>query len=200
MLSFELAFKYRNPVVIVGDGYLGQMTGKVRLPGEMVVPGIPEWAVFGDRSHRGNLICSINLSEIELEQHNVQLNEKYDRMTAEEQRADLYRCDDAEILARGLQHAVAARQGRHQGAARRGASRWASSAPSRSGPSRSTAFRTLLDRVEHLVVVEASSGQLEDELRLALSHAGCARPTADEPRAPHGRDPPVAGRDRRARA
>ena len=32
MLSFELAFKYRNPVVILGDGYLGQMTGKVRLP------------------------------------------------------------------------------------------------------------------------------------------------------------------------
>ena len=32
MLSFELAFKYRNPVVVLGDGYLGQMTGKVRLP------------------------------------------------------------------------------------------------------------------------------------------------------------------------
>ena len=63
MLSFELAFKYRNPVVIVGDGYLGQMTGKVRLPRQMVEPGIPEWAVFGDRSHRGNLICSIDLSE-----------------------------------------------------------------------------------------------------------------------------------------
>ncbi len=29
MVAFELAFKYRNPVVIVGDGYLGQMTGKV---------------------------------------------------------------------------------------------------------------------------------------------------------------------------
>ena len=71
MLAFELAFKYRNPVVIVGDGYLGQMTGKVTLPREMVVPGIPEWAVFGDRSHRGNLICSINLSEVDLEQHNI---------------------------------------------------------------------------------------------------------------------------------
>ena len=52
MLSFDLAFKYRNPVVIVGDGFLGQMTGKVRLPSKMVKPGIPEWAVFGDRSHR----------------------------------------------------------------------------------------------------------------------------------------------------
>ena len=64
----------------------------------MIKPGIPEWAVYGDRSHRGNLICSINLSEAELEQHNIHLNEKYERMTAEEQRADFYRCDDAEVL------------------------------------------------------------------------------------------------------
>jgi pyruvate/2-oxoacid:ferredoxin oxidoreductase alpha subunit len=39
--AFELAFKYRNPVVILGDGYLGQMTGKVSLPDRMVVPGSP---------------------------------------------------------------------------------------------------------------------------------------------------------------
>ena len=65
--------------MIVGDGYLGQMTGKVRLPSQMVEPGIPEWAVYGDRSHRGNLICSIDLSEAELERHNISLNEKYDR-------------------------------------------------------------------------------------------------------------------------
>ena len=98
MVAFELAFKYRNPVVIVGDGYLGQMTGKVTLPSEMIVPGIPEWAVYGDRSHRGNLICSINLSEAGLEQHNVELNEKYARITAAEQRADLHRCDDADVV------------------------------------------------------------------------------------------------------
>jgi len=95
ILAFDLAFKYRNPVVILGDGYLGQMTGKVRLPREMKQPGIPEWAVYGDRSHRGNLICSISLSEADLEQHNIHLNAKYARMIAAEQRADPYRCDDA---------------------------------------------------------------------------------------------------------
>lgn len=47
ILSIELAFKYRNPGVIFGGGDLGQMTGKVRLPDRMVVPGIPEWAVYG---------------------------------------------------------------------------------------------------------------------------------------------------------
>ena len=42
MLAFDLAFKYRNPVVIASDGYLGQMTGKVSLPASMVEAGHPE--------------------------------------------------------------------------------------------------------------------------------------------------------------
>ena len=41
ILAFELTFKYRNPVIILADGYLGQMTGKVQLPDNMVKPGIP---------------------------------------------------------------------------------------------------------------------------------------------------------------
>jgi pyruvate/2-oxoacid:ferredoxin oxidoreductase alpha subunit/NAD-dependent dihydropyrimidine dehydrogenase PreA subunit len=175
MLSFELAFKYRNPVILVGDGYLGQMTGKVELPRQMVKPGVPEWAVFGDDAHRGNLICSINLSEVDLELHNVRLNEKYDRMTAEEQRADLYRCDDADILlvacntpsqmAKG-----AIKQLRDQGL-KVGLFR-----PVTLWPFPIAALLPLLEGVNRLVVVEASSGQLEDELRLALSHADVYAP------------------------
>ncbi len=41
MLAFELSFRYRNPVVILGDGYLGQMTGKVRLPEPCSSPAFP---------------------------------------------------------------------------------------------------------------------------------------------------------------
>ena len=199
MLSFELAFKYRNPVVIVGDGYLGQMTGKVQLPREMVKPGIPEWAVFGDRSHRGNLICSLDLSEVGLEQHNVRLNEKYERMTAGEQLADLYRCDDAEILLVACNTPAQLAKGaikelRDEGL-KVGLFR-----PVTLWPFPIEALRILLERVKRLVVVEASSGQLEDELRLALSHAGCPCAATNEPCPSHGWDPPVAGRDRRARA
>ncbi len=175
MLSFDLAFKYRNPVVIVGDGFLGQMTGKVRLPSKMVKPGIPEWAVFGDRSHRGNLICSLNLSDVGLEQDNIRLNEKYARMAAEEQRADLYRCDDADILLLACNTPAqlakgATRQLRDEGL-KVGLFR-----PITLWPFPIDSLGTLLDRVKHLVVVEASSGQLEDELRLALSHADVQLP------------------------
>lgn len=175
MLSFDLAFEYRNPVIIVGDGYLGQMTGKVQLPDHMVIPGVPDWAVVGDRAHRGNLICSIDLSEVDLERHNQNLNAKYDRISMFEQRADTYECDDAEILlvacntpARLAKGAV--RELRSVGV-KAGLFR-----PITLWPFPIQALSPMLDRIDRLVVVEASSGQLEDELRLAVSHADARLP------------------------
>ncbi len=175
MLSFELAFKYRNPVVVLGDGYLGQMTGKVQLPRQMVRPGVPEWAVYGDRSHRGNLICSIRLEPEELEQHNLDLNDKYAQIAATEQRADFHRCEDADILLVACNTPSqlakdAIRDLRDQGL-RVGLLR-----PVTLWPFPIGGLRGLLAKVKQLVVVEASSGQLEDEMRLALSHAGVHAP------------------------
>ena len=175
MLSFELAFKYRNPVVVLGDGYLGQMTGKVRLPLQMVKPGIPEWAVYGDRSHRGNLICSIRLEPEELEEHNAYLNDKYERITASEQRADLYKCDDAEILLVACNTPSQLAKGAIKDLREKGL-KVGLLRPISLWPFPIEALTSVLDRVERLVVVEASSGQLEDELRLALSHAGVHAP------------------------
>ncbi len=137
ILAFELSFKYRNPVILLGDGYLGQMTGKVTLPTRMVKPGLPEWAVYGDREHRGNLICSIQLNENDLEQHNLHLNAKYAAMQAESARraSPLRRRRGA---ARGLQHAGPHGQGRGRRSCATRASRPACSGPRRCGPSRST--------------------------------------------------------------
>ncbi len=171
MLAFELSFAYRNPVVLLGDGYLGQMTGPVRLPSDLVRPGVPSWAVCGDAAHRGNLISSILLQEADLEAHNVHLNDKYARMARHEQRAEGYRCEDADVVliacntpARMTQGAV--RQLRARGV-RAGLFR-----PITLWPFPIDAFARIAGRARRLVVVEASNGQLEDELRLALSKAG----------------------------
>src|SRR3989304_8357813 len=88
MLAFGLSFKYRNPVVVLCDGYLGQMTGKEALPPTMLKPGLPEWAVWGDAAPRGNLISSIKLEEADLEAHNIHLDAKYAAMTEAEPRAE----------------------------------------------------------------------------------------------------------------
>jgi pyruvate/2-oxoacid:ferredoxin oxidoreductase alpha subunit/NAD-dependent dihydropyrimidine dehydrogenase PreA subunit len=171
LLAFELAFRYRNPVVIAADGYLGQMTGKVTLPAALVWPGLPAWAVHGDAAHRRNLVNSIHLSETDLEAHNRHLVAKYLRMSKAEQRADLYRCDDADVLlvacntpARMAKGAVRAL--RDEGIAA-GLFR-----PQTLWPFPVKRLLPLLEQAKQVVVVEASEGQLEDELRLALSHAG----------------------------
>lgn len=171
MLAFDLSFKYRNPVVVLGDGYLGQMTGRVDLPRTMIRPGLPAWAVYGDAMHRRNLITSIFLSEPDLEAHNIHLNAKYRQMAENEARAESYLCEDAEVLvvacntpARMAKGAI--RELRHQGV-RAGLFR-----PITLWPFPIQALLAALPGVRRILVVEASNGQLEDELRLALSHAG----------------------------
>ena len=169
MGAFDLAFTYRNPVIVLGDGYLGQMTGRVMLPAAYVRPGLPAWAVWGDEAHRGNLISSIFLDEGDLEQHNRHLNRKYERMRAEA-RAELFLCDDADvvIVACGTpaRMAKAAVQELRSDGVRAGLFR-----PQTLWPFPIDAFLPLLPPASRIVVVEASAGQLEDELRLALSHA-----------------------------
>lgn len=129
--------------------------------------------MHGDAAHRGNLLCSTFLSDLDLEDHNRHLNDKYARMIEREQRADLYRCDDAEWLivacntpARMAKGAVRALR---ECGVRAGLFR-----PVTLWPFPVRFLAPLLARARGLVVVVAGSGQLEDELRLAQSHAGPA--------------------------
>jgi pyruvate/2-oxoacid:ferredoxin oxidoreductase alpha subunit len=171
MLAFDLAFRHRTPVVVLADGHLGQMSGRVTLPAALVQPGLPAWAVWGDAGHRRNLVSSIQLREADQAAHNLHLIEKYDRITRAEQRAELFRCQDAETLilacnspahtARGAVEALRA-EGISAGLFR----------PQTLWPFPVRPLLPLLERARRVLVVEASHGQLEDELRLALSHAG----------------------------
>jgi pyruvate/2-oxoacid:ferredoxin oxidoreductase alpha subunit/ferredoxin len=175
MLAFDLAFKYRNPVIILGDGYLGQMTGRVKLPDRMKKPGIPEWAVYGDLNHRGNLICSIQLSEPDLEKHNIHLNGKYSRMVAEEQRADLFHTDDCEVLVVAANTPARMAKGAVQELRDKGI-KVGLFRPITVWPFPVRFLMPLLEHTRRIVVVEASNGQLEDELRLAVSKEGTLPP------------------------
>jgi pyruvate/2-oxoacid:ferredoxin oxidoreductase alpha subunit/NAD-dependent dihydropyrimidine dehydrogenase PreA subunit len=174
-LAFDLAEEYRSPVIVLADGYLGQMTGRVDLPEALVEPGLPAWAVAGDAGHRRNLVSSIFLSETDLEAHNEELIRKYARMAGREQRADVFMADDADVLlvaantpARMAKGAVSALRER---GVRAGLFR-----PVTLWPFPIDHLRPLLRRGVRLLVVEASFGQIEDELRLALSHAAITAP------------------------
>jgi pyruvate/2-oxoacid:ferredoxin oxidoreductase alpha subunit/NAD-dependent dihydropyrimidine dehydrogenase PreA subunit len=171
MVAFDLAFEYRSPVILASDGYLGQMTGRVRLPDWIVKPGLPDWAVYGDEMHRRNLNTSIILIEPDLEQHNLHLNRKYQRMIDNEQRADCFRCDGAEWIVIACNTPARMAKGAVQELRERGISAGLFR-PITLWPFPIDAARKVLQNAKGVLVVEAGPGQLEDELRLALSHAG----------------------------
>ena len=175
MEAFALSFKYRNPVIIAGDGYLGQVSGRVTLPDHLVEPGIPAWAVHGDAMHRGNLITSIYIVETDLEVHNAKLNRKFAAISAAEQRAACLHCEDAEWLVvatntPGRMAGGAVQQLRAEGL-KAGLFR-----PITLWPFPVDDLVPLVDRARGIIMVEAGPGQLEDELRLALSKRGVLPP------------------------
>ncbi len=173
LLAFDLAFTYRNPVIILGDGHLGQMTGRVNLPRHLLRPGLPAWAVHGDEAHRRNLISSIHLAEADLEAHNERLNAKYRAMEGEA-RAESYLARDAEVLVVACNTPARMAKGAVEELRARGV-KAGLFRPLTLWPFPIEQLRPLIGTVERIVVVEASPGQLEDELRLALSRADLPR-------------------------
>jgi 2-oxoglutarate ferredoxin oxidoreductase subunit alpha len=100
MLAFPLAEKYRNPVMILGDGLIGQMMEPVDFPDRLQAQPIDKnsWAVNGMEtrgSGERNLIRSLYLDPEVLNNHNLKLKAKYDRMQAEEVRFEAYNTEGA---------------------------------------------------------------------------------------------------------
>ena len=86
-LAFELADRYRNPVVVLADGFIGQMMEPVEFPQTAIEPQLPEWAVAGTAETRGNLITSLHLDIDELEAHVRKLEAKYQHAQSSVKRA-----------------------------------------------------------------------------------------------------------------
>ena len=97
--AFELADKWRNPVIVLADGTLGQMAEPLVFPEEAIEPkNDKDWAVKGTKETMGNLITSIYNDFNELEDFNYRLQEKYAKIDAEEVMVDEYQLEDAEIV------------------------------------------------------------------------------------------------------
>ena len=97
-LAFEPADRYRNPVVVLADGFIGQMMEPVEFPQIAVEPHLPEWAVAGTAATRPNLITSLFMDIDDLEAHNRALEAKYKIAEQREARAEEWQTDDAEIV------------------------------------------------------------------------------------------------------
>lgn len=100
-LGFELAFKYRNPVMILTDGAIGQMMEKVELfdPQPRVTEFDQSWVATGKTPDRErNIITSLQLESADMEKHNINLINKYKKMQEQEVRYEALECDDAQYI------------------------------------------------------------------------------------------------------
>lgn len=100
-LAFDLAFKYRNPVMILSDGVIGQMMEKVELFDQMPrnTTFDQSWVTTGKTPDRErNIITSLDLDPARMERHNQDLQAKYQKIRDNEARHEEIECDDAEYL------------------------------------------------------------------------------------------------------
>lgn len=165
--AFDLADRYRNPVMLLADGYIGQMMEPVEFPAPAAPPPRPDWAVDGTPETRPNLIASIYLEPDQLEAHVRKLEAKYKRAEQEVVQFEDWRTDDAEIVlvgygivSRVLKQVV--EQGRARGMGL-GLLR-----PVTLFPFPTQRLRELSRTARLFVVVELSTGQLLEDVRLAL--------------------------------
>ena len=97
--AFDVADTYRMPVMILGDGMLGQMMEPVQLPEPKTELPEKPWATTGHGNKRPkNITNSLYLDAEKLERTNVERFKRYETVKANEQRAELVDCDDADII------------------------------------------------------------------------------------------------------
>jgi len=165
-LAFDLADKYRNPALVMLDGVLGQMMEAVEF-GEYQ-PATPEkpWAANGCKGREPNLVTSIHIQSEDLEKHNLHLQKKYAQIVENEQRAELYHTEGAEILVVAYGSAAriaktAVREAREKGIP--------------VGMLRPISLYPFPEKYFHqvkgikaIVVVEMSAGQMIEDVRLSV--------------------------------
>jgi 2-oxoglutarate ferredoxin oxidoreductase subunit alpha len=99
MLAFDKADEYRNPVMILGDGIIGQMMEPF-YPTPYIKPALPEksWVLDGCRNREPRVIKSLYMGDGELEMRNNLLQKKYAEMKNSEARCESYYVEDAEVV------------------------------------------------------------------------------------------------------
>ena len=174
-LAFELAFKYRNPAVILADGVIGQMMEKVTLPAqkprrteEELIAQCP-WATTGrPKSRKPNIITSLELKPELMEQRNIHLQAKFRTIEENEVRFETIACDDADYLlvafgsmSRIGQKAmeIARAEGIKVGMLR----------PITLWPFPTKALQEEAQKVKGILVTELNAGQMIEDVKLAVN-------------------------------
>jgi len=172
--AFDIAFKYRAPVLILSDGLIGQMMEKVylkdqkeRMTTEELIEKYGSWATTGKKGRERNIITSLDLQSEKMEARVHRLMKKYEQMEKEDLRYEKILCDDADYLivaygssARISQKAVelAREKGIKVGLLR----------PITLFPYPKQPLFELADQVKGILSVELNMGQMVEDVRLSV--------------------------------
>lgn len=169
-LSFDLAFKYRNPVMILADGALGQMMEKVELFEPIPRKTNTEpWATVGKPKDRErNVITSLHIEPDKMEQINLGLQRKYKEIEKNEVRFEMINCEDAEIVlvAFGLVARICTKTAE---LARQKGIKVGVFRPITLFPFPYQQLNNLANKVKNFLVVEMNAGQMLEDVRLAIN-------------------------------
>ena len=167
--GFDLADYYRNPVMILGDGMIGQMMEPVEF-GNIKRRQLPkkEWATTGTNGERNpNIINSLYLDASHLENHNIHLQAKFAKIIENERRVESYNIEDADVVisaygttARIAKTAIGKleEEGLKVGLIR----------PISLFPYPFDEFKKIKDSCKGVLTVEMNSGQMIEDVKLAL--------------------------------
>lgn len=174
-LAFELAFKYRNPAMILSDGVIGQMMEKMVMPpmkprrtDEQIRKECP-WATVGrSKERQPNIITSLELKPEVMEQRNLHLQAKYNEIKEKEVRYETMQMEDADYMivafgsaARLAEKAIeiAREEGIKVGLFR----------PITLWPFPEKQIAEMARKTNGVLVVEINAGQMVDDVRLAVN-------------------------------
>ena len=167
--AFDIADKYRIPVIVLGDGILGQMMEPIRTDQIPKTKDLrpKKWALTGCKGRKPNIIRSLLLREGELEDLNRRLQEKYDLIKKNEIKFEKYKTEDADIIivAYGTSSRIARasvdilRQNKIKAGLFRLISLW---------PFPYRALKDLDKGSTKFLVVEMSAGQMVEDVRLSI--------------------------------
>ncbi len=167
--AFDVADKWRNPVMILGDSMLGQIMEPVTFPDREEKTDLPEkpWATSGNAGRKSNVVTSIFLDPEQLDAHNWQIQAKYMEIEKTEKKAEVLYGDDSDwfFVAYGSVSRIcrpAVNKLRKDGikvGLVRPISLW---------PFPDYAFDQVVDRAKGFLCVEMSTGQMVEDVRLAV--------------------------------
>jgi len=169
MKAFDLADTYRMPVVLLGDGLIGQMMEPVTFPEPVDPATLPkkEWTLSGAKGRDSRLIASLLLDPVKMEQHNWKLARKYETISQRETAYEPYLLDDATLAVVAFGTAARIAKGAVNRARKEGI-KAGLFRPITLWPFPETELKTLAGKVKHILVFEMNLGQMLEDVRLSV--------------------------------